>query len=230
MIIENLNKFYNELPSRVKLIAVSKTKPIEDIEAAYNIGQKRFGENKVQEMVDKYNKLPKDIEWHMIGHLQSNKVKYIAPFVSYIHSVDSPKILEIINKEAKKNNRIINCLLQIYIAKEETKFGFDEDEIMAFLESDLYKSFDNIKICGMMGMATYTENMEQIRNEFKNLFTIFTNIKSKYFSNSEYYKELSMGMSGDYKIAIEEGSTMVRLGSSIFGEREIINLFKSRNT
>ncbi len=219
MIIENLNKFYNELPSHVKLIAVSKTKPIEDIEAAYNIGQKRFGENKVQEMVDKYNKLPKDIEWHMIGHLQSNKVKYIAPFVSYIHSVDSPKILEIINKEAKKNNRIINCLLQIFIAKEETKFGFDEDEIMAFLESDLYNSFDNIKICGMMGVATYTENMEQVRNEFKNLFTLFTNIKSKYFSNSEYYKELSMGMSGDYKIAIEEGSTMIRLGSSIFGDR-----------
>jgi pyridoxal phosphate enzyme (YggS family) len=219
MIIENINKLYNELPSHVKLIAVSKTKPIEDIEAAYNIGQKRFGENKVQEMVDKYTKLPNDIEWHMIGHLQSNKVKYIAPFVSYIHSVDSPKILEIINKEAKKNNRVINCLLQIYIAKEETKFGFDENEIMAFLESDLYKSFDNIKICGMMGMATYTENMGQIRNEFKNLFIIFTNIKSKYFTNKEYFKELSMGMSGDYRIAIEEGSTMIRLGSSIFGER-----------
>lgn len=219
---ENIKHFLsNEIPSNVKLIAVSKTKPIELINEAYQSGYKIFGENKVQELADKYNTLPKDIEWHMIGHMQSNKVKYIAPFVSLIHGVDSFKLLKIINKEGEKNNRKINCLLQFHIAKEETKFGLDLIEAKEFLDSEEFKNLNNINICGVMGMATYTENEDVIHSEFKELVYIFNQLKETYFFNSDF-KEISMGMSGDYKIAIEEGATMVRIGSLLFGARNYI--------
>lgn len=218
-VAQNIKHFIeNEIPSNVKLIAVSKTKPVETILEAYQSGHKIFGENKVQELVDKYEKLPKDIEWHMIGHMQSNKVKYIAPFVKLIHGVDSFKLLKIINKEAEKNNRVIDCLLQFHIAKEETKFGLDLVEVQGFMESDKFKDLKNINLVGVMGMATFTENEEQIRSEFKELVYIFNQLKSNYFSE-ESFKEISMGMSGDYKIAIEEGATMVRIGSLLFGAR-----------
>ncbi len=218
-VAQNIKYFIeNEIPSNVKLIAVSKTKPVETILEAYQSGHKIFGENKVQELVDKYEKLPKDIEWHMIGHMQSNKVKYIAPFVKLIHGVDSFKLLKIINKEGEKNNRVIDCLLQFHIAKEETKFGLDLVEVQDFMESEKLKGFKNINVVGVMGMATFTENEEQIRSEFKELVYIFNQLKSNYFSE-ESFKEISMGMSGDYKIAIEEGATMVRIGSLLFGAR-----------
>lgn len=212
---ENLNTIKASLPSHVTLIAVSKTKPNELITEAYNAGQRDFGENYVQELVDKHNQLPQDIRWHFIGHLQSNKVKYIAPFVYLIHGVDSFKLLEEINKQAKKNNRIINCLLQIFIAKEETKFGLSFDECESILNSDELPRLTNIKICGFMAMASNTDNEIQIRNEFKSLKDFHTQVLA-------YHPELtilSFGMSSDYKLAIEEGSTMVRIGSSIFGER-----------
>lgn len=216
---DNIKYFLkNEIPSNVKLIAVSKTKPAEIILEAYQSGHKIYGENKVQELVDKYELLPKDIEWHMIGHMQSNKVKYIAPFVSLIHGVDSFKLLKVINKEGKKNNRKINCLLQFHIAKEETKFGLDINEAKEFLESSEFKELNFVNICGVMGMATFTENEDQIRAEFKELVHIFNLLKSNYFSNDDF-KEISMGMSGDYKIAIEEGASMVRIGSLLFGAR-----------
>lgn len=218
-VAQNIKYFIeNEIPSNVKLIAVSKTKPVETILEAYQSGHKIFGENKVQELVDKYEKLPKDIEWHMIGHMQSNKVKYIAPFVKLIHGVDSFKLLKIINKEGEKNNRVIDCLLQFHIAKEETKFGLDLVEVQDFMESEKLKGFKNINVVGVMGMATFTENEDQIRSEFKELVYIFNQLKSNYFSE-ESFKEISMGMSGDYKIAIEEGATMVRIGSLLFGAR-----------
>lgn len=214
-VLENLNKIKASLPPHVTLIAVSKTKPNDLITEAYNAGQRDFGENYVQELVDKHAQLPDDIRWHFIGHLQSNKVKYIAPFVYLIHGVDSFKLLEEINKQAKKNNRVINCLLQIFIAKEETKFGLAFDECESILNSDELLRLTNIKICGFMAMASNTENEIQIRNEFKSL---------KQFRTEQFVKHpnltiLSFGMSSDYKIAIEEGSTMIRIGSSIFGER-----------
>jgi pyridoxal phosphate enzyme (YggS family) len=215
----NLEKIKKGIPSHVQLIAVSKTKPEIDILEAYNSGQRVFGENKAQEMNEKYQNLPKDIEWHFIGHLQTNKIKYISPFVTLIHSVDSVRLLSAIDKEGKKNNRIIDCLLQFYIATEESKFGFDLKEANSLLSSDEYKSMTNIRIAGVMGMATNTENEELIRNEFKQLAENFRNIKINYFKNDNSFKEISMGMSGDYQIAIEEGSSMVRIGSSIFGER-----------
>lgn len=219
---ENIKHFLsNEIPSNVKLIAVSKTKPIELIREAYQSGYKIFGENKVQELADKYNELPKDIEWHMIGHMQSNKVKYIASFVSLIHGIDSFKLLQIVNKEGEKNNRKINCLLQFHIAREETKFGLSIDEAEEFLNNEEFKSLNNINICGVMGMATYTENEDTIRSEFRELVYIFNQLKGTYFSNSDF-KEISMGMSGDYKIAIEEGATIVRIGSLLFGTRNYI--------
>jgi pyridoxal phosphate enzyme (YggS family) len=219
---ENIKYFLtNEIPSNVKLVAVSKTKPIDVIREAYQSGYKIFGENKVQELADKYNELPKDIEWHMIGHMQSNKVKYIAPFVSLIHGVDSFKLLKIINKEGEKINRKINCLLQFHIAKEETKFGLSLEEAKEFLQSEEFKNLNNINICGVMGMATYTENEDVIRSEFKELVYIFNELKTTYLFNSDF-KEISMGMSGDYKIAIEEGATMVRMGSLLFGARNYI--------
>ena len=220
---ENINILLKkEIPENVKLIAVSKTKPIEQILEVYNSGYKIFGENRAQELAEKFKVLPRDIEWHMIGHLQTNKVKYIAPFVYLIHGVDSFKLLEVINKEAIKNNRLINCLLQFHIAKEETKFGFDLIEAKTMIDSQNFNQLKNINIVGVMGMATFTENTEVIREEFKELVYIFSHLKEMWFLNKPDFKEISMGMSNDYKIAIEEGATMVRIGSLIFGERHLI--------
>jgi len=219
-IAQNLNELKEQLPSDVTLVAVSKTKPAEMIMEAYETGHRIFGENKVQELTDKYEQLPKDIRWHMIGHLQRNKVKYIAPFVSLIHGVDSFRLLKTINKEAAKNNRIIPCLFQIHIADEETKFGLDENELFEILESADYKSLINIQIKGLMGMATFTDDMEKVRSEFRYLKTLFDKTKNNYFSSDDAFSILSMGMSGDYQIAVEEGSNMVRIGSAVFGERQ----------
>jgi pyridoxal phosphate enzyme (YggS family) len=218
-ISDNIKTTLAEIPSHVKLVAISKTKPVEDILEAYQAGQKIFGENKVQELITKHEQLPKDIEWHMVGHLQSNKVKYIAHFVHLIHSVDSINLLTEINKQGQKHKRVINCLLQVYIASEETKFGFSEEEIKQLINSDTFSALTNISICGLMGMATFTEDTKQIRNEFKKLNNIFTSLKNSIFRNNSEFKEISMGMSSDYNIAIEEGSTMVRIGSKLFGER-----------
>lgn len=218
MIKDNLHRIKSSLPPQVTLIAVTKTHPIDKLQEVYDAGHKIFGENKVQDMVDKYEALPKDIEWHLIGHLQSNKVKYIAPFVSLIHSVDSLKLLQEINKQGEKNNRIINCLLQIYIAKEETKFGLSFEEAEQLINSKELGELKNIKITGFMGMATNTENNEQISNEFKSLKRFYDQ-----FSNFSIFNfqltNLSMGMSSDYKLAIDSGSTLIRVGSSIFGQR-----------
>ena len=219
MIKENLNKVRATVPNDVTLIAVSKTKPVTDLQEAYDAGQRIFGENKALEMRDKHQELPKDIQWHFIGHLQTNKIKYIAPFVSLIHSIDSISLLEAVNKEAVKNNRVIDCLLQFHIAKEETKFGLDIEEAEEMLKSDSYKNLNNINIIGVMGMATFTDDVNQIRNEFKSLKNIFNILKERYFQDKESFKEISMGMSDDYPIAIEEGATMVRVGSKIFGAR-----------
>lgn len=212
---DNLNSIKSELPEGVILVAVSKTKPNEDILEAYEAGQRVFGENKVQEMVQKWEDLPKDIEWHMIGHVQRNKVKYMAEFVSLIHGVDSSRLLKEINKQAKKYDRVIPCLLQIHIAEEDTKFGLDEKELNELISSDTFKAMENIKIVGLMGMATFTKDENQVRREFTQLKSMFDALKAKLSDISI----LSMGMSGDYTIAIEEGSTMVRIGSSIFGAR-----------
>ena len=206
--------------SKVRLVAVSKTKPIESIIEAYEAGQRLFGENMVQELVDKYEKLPKDIEWHLIGHLQSNKVKYIAPFISLIHSVDSLKLLQEINKQALKNNRIIDCLLQLEIADEETKFGLDLAEAVELLRSEEFKEMKNIQICGVMGIATLTDNPKITAEEFYELSIFFKGLKDTFFRKDDAFKEISMGMSGDYKLAIEKGSTLLRLGSTIFGVRQ----------
>ena len=219
MIQENLKAILSTIPSEVTLVAVTKTKPVTDLEEVYKAGQRIFGENKVQEMVDKHDQLPKDIEWHLIGHLQTNKVKFIAPFVAMIHSVDSLKLLNEINKEAKKNNRIIDCLLQFHIAEEETKFGLSIEEAKEILETNEFVEIQNISIVGIMGMASFTENNEIVRNEFRTLESYFQILKSHFFKFNDDFKEISMGMSGDYLVAIEEGSTMVRVGSSIFGSR-----------
>jgi pyridoxal phosphate enzyme (YggS family) len=219
-IVANLTKLKAELdPIDVRLIAVSKTKPHDALMEAYNFGQRIFGENHVQELVQKAEALPKDIEWHLVGHLQSNKVKYIAPFISLIHSVDSLKLLEEINKQALKNNRVIDCLIQIYIADEDTKYGLDFAEAIELLRSETYQSLKNIRIVGLMGIATYTDNQKKIAEEFYELRTFFKGLKESFFKESAYFKELSMGMSADYTLAIEQGSTMIRLGSTIFGER-----------
>lgn len=202
-----------------QLIAVSKTHPVEKIKEAYEAGQRTFGENKVQELVSKQEVLPNDIQWHLIGHLQSNKVKYIAPFIALIHSVDSLKLLQEIDKQGKKNNRIISCLLQVFIANEETKFGLSEEEVLQILKGDELKTLNNVRIVGLMGMATLTENEEQIRTEFQTLSALFQKIKTLSLPTNVEMKELSMGMSSDYHIAKEMGSTMVRVGSSIFGNR-----------
>jgi pyridoxal phosphate enzyme (YggS family) len=215
----NISIFTKEMLPGCKLVAVSKTKPNEMIMEAYNAGQRLFGENRVQELVAKYDALPKDIEWHMIGHLQSNKVKMMAQFVHLIHSVDSLGLLEEINKQALKAGRVIPCLLQIYVAKEETKFGFSEEEVLDAFKNKAFDKFNNVEIKGLMGMATFTENKDQVRSEFKSLRTLFEKLKSSSLPGNASMRELSMGMSGDYKIAMEEGSTMVRLGSSIFGGR-----------
>ena len=214
-ISENLIKVKETLPKNTSLVAVSKTKPITAIQEAYNVGHRIFGENKIQEMVEKYEVLPKDIQWHMIGHLQRNKVKYMAHFVDLIHGVDSFKTLKEIDKQAKKNNRVINCLLQARIAKEETKFGLSFSEIENILNSDELQKLSNIKITGLMAMASFTDNKIQIKNEFNSVSAFFNQIKSQYPT----LRTLSIGMSGDYQLAIESGSTMVRIGSAIFGER-----------
>lgn len=215
----NIAVIKSQLPLNVRLVAVSKTKPVEDILAAYNAGQRIFGENKVQELIQKYETLPKDIEWHFIGHPQTNKIKYIAPFVSLIHGVYSLKLLKVIDSEAKKNNRKIACLLQFHIATEETKFGFSTEEAIEILESAEFRELGNISVCGVMGMATFTDDSIRIRNEFRSLKAIFDSLKMRYFQNKPEFCEISMGMSDDYRIAIEEGSTIVRIGSKIFGER-----------
>jgi len=215
---ENLLQIKSQLPQSVTLVAVSKTKPVADLMEAYNAGQRIFGENYVQELVEKHEELPKDIQWHFIGHLQSRKVKLIATFVNLIHGVDSLKLLQEINKQAQKHNRLIDCLLQIYIAEEESKFGLDEIELMEILASDEFKELKNIKIVGLMGMATFSENQNQIKKEFENLKTIFDKVSQLKTENCEL-KTISMGMSGDYLLAIECGSNMVRIGSSIFGSR-----------
>ncbi|WP_018336139.1 YggS family pyridoxal phosphate-dependent enzyme [Butyricimonas synergistica] len=221
-IAENLKRIADSLPERVRLVAVSKTKPVEAIEEAYNAGQRVFGENRAQEMAEKYEVLPKDIEWHLIGHLQTNKVKYVAGFVAMIHGVESLKLLETINKEAKKHDRVIPCLLQFHVAQEETKFGLNMEEAAALLESESYANMKNVRIEGVMGMATNTDNLAQVREEFRHLHKIFEELKQRYFADKPGFKELSMGMSGDYGIAVEEGSTMVRVGSSIFGARQYL--------
>lgn len=218
-IADNFLKLRKHIPQTVKIIAVTKTKPVDDIIQVYNLGYKIFGENKVQELVQKQEQMPKDIEWHMIGHLQSNKVKYIAPFVSMIHSVDSLSLLQEINKCAEKNNRTISCLLQMYIAKEESKFGLSMEEAKEILTSPAFKNLKNIEICGLMGMATYTIDDNVVYHEFCDLKNYFEEIKKEYFANSDKFTEMSMGMSGDYELAVKAGSTMVRIGSSIFGER-----------
>ncbi len=202
------------------LVAVSKTKPVELIMELYEKGHRDFGENRVQELTDKQEKLPEDIRWHMIGHLQTNKVKYIAPFVHLIHSVDSFKVLKEINKQAKKVDRVISCLLQFKIAEEDTKYGFDQESAKQMLESEAFPQYQHINIVGVMGMATFTDDQAQVRSEFKKLKQIFDYLKQHYFADQDNFKEISMGMSGDYPIALEEGSTMVRIGSLIFGERE----------
>ena len=219
MISQSIQELRTTLPNHVQLIAVSKTHSPEAILEAYAAGQRDFGENKVQEMVDKYTQLPKDIRWHMIGHLQTNKVKYIAPFVHLIHGVESMKLLQEINKQGNKNQRIIPCLLQFHIAQEQTKFGLTIDEAQEILTSSDFHSMKHISLHGVMGMATFTENAAQIRKEFKALQGIFMALKTAFFETSKEFKEISMGMSDDYTLAIEEGSTLIRVGSKIFGKR-----------
>ena len=218
-ISDNIRSIQTQIPSGVELVAVSKTMPNSDILEAYSVGQRVFGENKVQDLVAKEEALPKDIEWHFIGHLQTNKVKYIAPFVSLIHAVDGFKLLKEINKQAIRHNRIISCLLQFHIATEDSKFGLNISEADELLNSEGFKGLTNVKISGVMGMATYTDDLAQVENEFSNLKSIFDQLKEKHFSNDTEFKHISMGMSGDFKIAIEKGSTMIRIGSTIFGAR-----------
>jgi PLP dependent protein len=215
---------YNEIKKyaddhQTTLVAVSKTKPIADIMVLYDRGQRIFGENRVQEMTEKYESLPKDIEWHLIGHLQKNKVKYIAPFVAMIHSIDSLELIETVNLQAAKHQRTIPVLLQFHIAMEETKFGLNMDEAKQILNTNRSTPFQNISICGVMGMASFTEDQVQVRNEFRQLKSYFDELKTTYFSDNDSFKHISMGMSGDYKLAIAEGSTMIRVGSAIFGQR-----------
>ena len=219
MVKENLETVRKTIPSGVLLVAVSKTKPVEYLQEAYDAGQRVFGENHALEMRDKHEVLPKDIDWHFIGHLQTNKIKYIVQYVRLIHSIDTFNLLQAVNKEAVKHDRVVDCLLQFHIAEEETKFGLSMEEAEEILNSDIFKTMKNVRICGVMGMATNTDNMTQVRKEFHHLKEIFNTLKTKYFTDCEWFKEISMGMSHDYPIAIEEGSTMVRVGSKIFGER-----------
>lgn len=218
-IAANINDIKNQIPSKVTLVAVSKTHPESDILEAYNAGQRIFGENRVQEILRKKDQLPGDIEWHLIGHLQTNKVKSIIPFVSLIHSVDSSRLLSVIDYESSRLGRITDCLLQVYIADEETKSGFIPGELLSELDHLNLNSLANVRICGVMGMATFTDDTEKIRDEFKFLAGFFHKLKTEYFHDKPYFHDISMGMSGDYSIAIEEGSTMIRVGSLIFGKR-----------
>lgn len=213
---ENVRQFKNEIPKDVTLVAISKTKPVEDLLEAYDTPIRHFGENKIQEMTEKYKQLPNDIKWHMVGHVQRNKVKYMAPFVHLVHAVDSLKLLKEINKEAKKCSRTIDCLLQIKIAEEDSKYGISAEEAEEILNSDKFKEFENVKVKGLMGMATFTDDKEQVKKEFQHLKSVFDDFKEKYSEMSI----LSMGMSGDYKIALECGSNMLRIGSSLFGARD----------
>lgn len=215
----NIVKLCAEIPSGVQLIAVSKTKPIGLLFEAYQAGQRVFGENYVQEITEKQPKMPADTEWHFIGHLQTNKVKYIAPFIHCIHAIDSEKLLDEIEKQAKNNNRQIRCLIQVHIADEESKFGLSVEEINPFLQKIAQKKYSHVIICGLMGMASFTDNEDKVRSEFRLLKTIFDGAKSDYFSNNTNFTHVSMGMSGDWKIAVEEGSTMIRIGSALFGQR-----------
>jgi PLP dependent protein len=217
-IAANIKYLKSQLPASVKLVAVSKTKPVSDILTAYNAGQRIFGENRVPELISKKDLLPGDIEWHFIGHLQSNKVKTLVPFVNMIQSVDSFKLLQIINSEALKSGKIVDCLLQIHIATEETKFGFSMKELNEGFNIDI-SNLKNVRICGVMGMATFTSDNEKIKSEFIYLRDCFNSLKEKFFRSDIQFKEISMGMSGDYELAVKEGSTMVRIGSLIFGER-----------
>ncbi len=222
-IAQRITSLLNEIPEHVKLVAVSKTHDAETVMEAYVAGQRYFGENKAQELIAKQPQLPSDIQWHFIGHLQTNKVKYLAPFVDMIESVDSLKLLKEINKHALKNNRIVNCLLQFHIAEEDTKFGLDMDEARQLLQSDEYMKLKNVKICGVMGMATFTDDTQQLIREFRHLKAIFNDLRKAYFAADPVFKEISMGMSGDYPVAIAEGATIVRIGSLIFGERDYGN-------
>ncbi len=216
---ENIKSIKNKLPENVRLVAVSKTKPNEDILAAYSVNQRIFGENKVQDLTKKYEELPKDIEWHFIGHLQSNKVKYIAPFISMIHAVDSLKLLKTIGKEAKKHGRTIDYMLQLHVADESTKFGLSEQEIYALVSSEEFKNIENVNLRGIMAMATNTSDNEQIKREFMTVKNIFNKLKTDFFADKADFNEISTGMSSDFEIAVENGSTMVRIGSTIFGAR-----------
>lgn len=216
---DNLYSIRQHIPEEVSLVCVSKFHPDEDILEAYKAGERVFGESKVQELCGKYERLPKDIRWHFIGHLQSNKIKYIVPFVELIHGVDSYRLLVEIDKQAAKAGRKVNCLLQVHIAMEETKFGFSEAELREFLSGNDWRNLEHVSICGLMGMATYTDNREQIGHEFRTLKTLFDQLKESYFKEDKHFAEISMGMSDDYQLAIAEGSTMVRVGSSIFGAR-----------
>ena len=217
--VDKYRAFKSNLPSQLTLVAVSKTKPREEILALYNLGHRIFGENKVQELLSKAESLPNDIQWHMVGHLQRNKVKYVAPFIAMIHSVDSMKLLETIEKEGEKVGKRIDCLLQVHIAMEDTKFGFSEDEVFELAKSNDIVKYQYVNIRGLMGMGTFTDNIEKVRQEFRNLKTIFDRIKNIPSFNRSDFDQISMGMSNDYPVAIEEGSTMIRIGSSIFGER-----------
>ena len=221
-ITHNLNNIKSQLPNQVTLVAVSKTKPVSDLMEAYNAGQRIFGENKIQEMADKYEEMPKDIEWHMIGHVQRNKVKYMAEFVSLIHGVDSLKLLNEIDKQAQKHERIIDCLIQIKIAEEDSKFGISAKDVEELLISEAFKNLKNIRVTGLMGMATFTDDNNQVEQEFKRLKNSFDDLKPLQSDNCDL-QIISMGMSGDYKLAIACGSTMVRVGSSIFGVRNYAN-------
>lgn len=218
-ITSNYKKILDKIPSHVKLVAISKNKTVDEVLQLYNAGQQIFGESKAQELQPKYEKLPDDIKWHMVGHLQRNKVKYIVPFVNMIESVDSLKLLQEIDKEATKNNRVIKCLLQMHIAEEETKFGLSMEEISEILDSNDFKQMENVSVMGLMGMATFTENEDQVRKEFKTLKSTFDKLKDKYFKSNDTFSEISMGMSNDYHLGIEEGSTMVRIGTALFGGR-----------
>lgn len=215
-IAENLDRISQKLGEKARLIVVSKYREIAEIQAVYQQGQRVFAENRVQALMERYEALPKDIQWHLIGHLQTNKVKYIAPFIACIHSVDSFKLLQEINKQAEKNNRIIDCLLQIYVATEDTKFGLEKSELMQLLEQEPWPELKNIRICGIMAMASNTDDLQQVENEFAEANRIFIEIKKRFFSEAEYFKELSIGMSSDYEIALRHGSTMVRIGSAVF--------------
>ncbi|MFV0378362.1 MAG: YggS family pyridoxal phosphate-dependent enzyme [Mangrovibacterium sp.] len=218
-ITDNLSKLKSGLPNGVCLVAVSKTHPATAIMEAYNAGQRVFGENKVQELCQKHEQLPNDIRWHFIGHLQSNKVKYLAPFIDLVHGIDSLKLLKTIDKEAAKNDRVLRCLLQFHVADEESKFGLNLGEARELLRSADYAAMRNVQLCGVMGMATFTDEQEQVRREFRQLKNIFDQLKTEFFGDKASFSEISMGMSGDYLLAVEEGSTMIRMGSAVFGER-----------